>query len=843
LPPTLAQIADCSPELSNQDGRALWAELHQVYARKSLAWPGLVLEDGASHTTLRALSIVEGHVRRVVGIKASPPLYRGIVADLGGALITSWGVSESLVLEAADDIAATADRHGRGRVGSSRAAKRIDKLQADLAAAGKSVTKGPVADTWTRYLGASYLLGQTETTSAIGWQAGFSLVDEDTIAALSGSGLYWIGNHYGEALDRDRLLSEVEGMLRDGMGRVDGGKRLRAAFGREFHRSDAYWRGMASTAATRARSFGALSGMEATGATVYEYVNPVDERSSAVCLGLDGTRFTVKGGVELRENLLQATTPGDWKEIAPWPKVKDLDGPDGAMLSPAELQAKGIAWPPLHFHCRSSIDVVSWSTLDPGDLGPVSELHAGPKPPSKPRKPRKPKAPPRHDVILGERTAGPAGSNAGGFYTGTDGVKRYVKFYDEPGQAASEHLANRLYRDLGLGAPRSELFKTADGKLAYASEILENVGTLGDFARVNPGLAGVRSLEALDGFAADVLTANWDAAGLDLDNIMVLADGSIARIDNGAAFLTRAQGLRKPLDTFTEPNPVEWARFWDGSNAGYSKLAKAAGVERGHDLESLGEQIDAIVALRPKRGGWAKYVGEIEGMTDEERRQVAELLEVRTAFLKRKRDDWRAIREIDALESANPWDVATPYGSDKYNANLWADRNLKPARVGAGRLPAPAYDAAKDYTGSGYRRINSNLRSGGAQTAADRSLTKAIKGSKLPEDVVLYRGANSRTLTPLVNEGILSEGGTDTDLGFGSTAFHRSVSDNWASSGSNSMVFRILARKGSPAMWVDDISANRGEMELLLPPGSTIRVLSSKWNQVAGRWEVDAILE
>ena len=48
----------------------------------------------------------------------------------------------------------------------------------------------------------------------------------------------------------------------------------------------------------------------------------------------------------------------------------------------------------------------------------------------------------------------------------------------------------------------------------------------------------------MKGFAADVLTANWDAVGLVNDNIL-LKGGEAHRIDNGAAFMYRAQGTPK----------------------------------------------------------------------------------------------------------------------------------------------------------------------------------------------------------------------------------------------------------------------------------------------------------
>lgn len=837
------------PELP-ADGPArahAWADLHRVFVARAEAWPARLRADAAGHVAVKALEVVEGHARRALAIRANPPTYKGIVSDLAGALQTSWGLSEELVIEAADDLAKLGAEAAGGGAWKAKGTARLNKLQADLAAAGKAVTVGPMADTFTRYTAAAFLLGQTETTAPLGWEASFSLADQDAITGLADSGLFWIGEHYGDALDRDRLLGEVARMVVRGQGRIKGGELLRAAFGAEFHRSDVYWQGLSATVATRARSFGALSGMEATGALTYEYVNPVDERTSDVCRALDGTRFTVKGGIELRDRLIGANAPADpegWKAIAPWPKVRDLQAPGGGLLSPGELQAKGIAWPPLHFHCRSTIDVDTWGDFPAADLEAlgdpyqvVEEAGPKPKPAAAAKPPPKPKPPPvpRHQVILHQKTGSAQGSNDGGFYTGQDGIRRYVKFYSDPTQAAGEHLANQLYRDLGLPAARSELFRLEDGRVAYASEILDNLGTLGDAFRVLPAAERKRLAErALDGFAADVLTANWDAAGLTADNMIHLADGSIIRIDNGGAMLSRAQGARKAT-AHLEPM-AEWWMFFDGSNPGYSRLAAEAGITRAQEIPSLLDQIERIQALRPKRGGWAKYLEKVQGLDgldDADRAAMAALLEDRTIKLAQKADNLRAIRRLDEIEA----ELAPELG-DRYAAARWGNATLRPARA---NLSAPEKDALYKYTGGDYSAINRNLRGGGAPTAADKQRDAAIKRSKLPRDLVLYRGVNyCDPLTALVKDGAKSEGNTNTDLAFGSSSIFADVARNFASSGSQSIVFRLLARKGLSGAWVEDFTQVGGELEVINPRNTTIRVLASRFNAAANRWEVDA---
>jgi SPP1 gp7 family putative phage head morphogenesis protein len=252
-----------------------------------------------------------------------------------------------------------------------------------------------------------------------------------------------------------------------------------------------------------------------------------------------------------------------------------------------------------------------------------------------------PPAPPKvtgADVILGTKTGGAAGSNEGGFYTGTDGVKRYVKFYKDPAQAYGEVLANKVYRDLGIGAPETTAFEH-EGKIAFASDILPDVKTLGD-----AGLTEARAKDVMKGFVADVLVGNWDAAGMSLDNMVVRADGSIARIDNGGSFLMRAKAGRKPDDVLNKI--TEWDNFFKPSkNPAYAKIALKAGVSDAVDMKDVVvPAIQKIVSMRDGAGGWAKYVEKVApGLNEADKKKMIEILDARTKLLEAKAKELQAV--------------------------------------------------------------------------------------------------------------------------------------------------------------------------------------------------------
>lgn len=232
--------------------------------------------------------------------------------------------------------------------------------------------------------------------------------------------------------------------------------------------------------------------------------------------------------------------------------------------------------------------------------------------------------------ILHEKTGAAAGSNKGGFYTGKDGVKRYVKEYADPSQAHCEVLANSVYKSLGLQAANARVFTDpATGKLLYASDIMQ-----GDALGGAMNKAQAKSFAK--GFVGDVLLGNWDAIGLSHDNVRVDAKGNIQRIDNGGSLLYRAQHGRKPeglLDGISE-----WDVFFSPKNPNYLATMKKAGYNRPEDfaLEVAG-QIKDVLLLREKHGGWSNYLATYApGFDGEDRARVVKMLEARTELLKSK---------------------------------------------------------------------------------------------------------------------------------------------------------------------------------------------------------------
>lgn len=370
--------------------------------------------------------------------KVTTPEFEVPVTSLAAGLSSTWAPDAKAALDTT--IARLLELREQGASEEQLQAEVETTLQGGLASLGpkRAVSMAPKM---RAAMEAVYGLGKDEILGPMGKVKGeFTVQDTDAIAGLNRLGLLWVGGSYGDALPTSDLTQAIADGLKAGEGRKALGARLKAAAGNSIQRGEVYWEGLAATMATRARSFGALEGMSESGVVTYEYVNPLDERTSSVCRHLDGTRFQVKEARALRDRLLKAETPDEWRSIAPWPRNRDVQDEFGKTLPAETLAKRGIMLPPLHMHCRSSVQLVfaDLADLDAGGFSddpfpdfdestpepePVAPAPApAPKPPRKPRAPRNPRPEPavpvvvedpwvaaRHRLVMAEKAARDAG--------------------------------------------------------------------------------------------------------------------------------------------------------------------------------------------------------------------------------------------------------------------------------------------------------------------------------------------------------------------------------------------------------------------------------------------------
>lgn len=232
------------------------------------------------------------------------------------------------------------------------------------------------------------------------------------------------------------------------------------------------------------------------------------------------------------------------------------------------------------------------------------------------------------ETVMGKPLRGQGGSNRGGTYEGTDGVDRYVKLYKNPQQAVGEAMANDVYRQIGIDAPESGVFKHEGGHegsfdrsyppgTAFASTMASDKFYSQPFKDISE-----REAKAFTkGFWADVLLGNWDTVGMQYDNLLWAPRAEkVLRVDNGAALKFRAQGAPKPAQALDSLSEIE-GFFNPKINPQYSALLKKAGVT---SPKQLAEHLPDTIA------GAKRYLENPGDIADPE---LLELLQKRLGLL------------------------------------------------------------------------------------------------------------------------------------------------------------------------------------------------------------------
>ena len=167
-------------------------------------------------------------------------------------------------------------------------------------------------------------------------------------------------------------------------------------------------------------------------------------------------------------------------------------------------------------------------------LGAVAPVHAAPATTSPTaHQPAGESAPGMLPLSSLHKVGHQLGSNPGGVYENAAGKRYYVKLAKSADHAKNEHLAARLYAMLGVPVLANRLVDTGGGKLGTATEWVEKQA----YNQQDPH----HVTEARKNFAAHALLANWDAAGLDLDN-QAMVNGKMTTLDPGGSLIYRAQG-------------------------------------------------------------------------------------------------------------------------------------------------------------------------------------------------------------------------------------------------------------------------------------------------------------
>lgn len=237
------------------------------------------------------------------------------------------------------------------------------------------------------------IAGESRASSVrrFGLDIGVSLTEPDTraIEYVRRSTSAFVTDHLG--VRRDELAQGARDIvasgLEEGLGSDDIAANLAAHLGAEIQRERAYWQVVAMAFANTARTYSQLGAFHDAGIQRYVFEAILDEVTTDVCRYYHGRSFDV--GAAHRQIQQQATleNPDDVREANPWiRRGRDDDGNSilyferggdrvtvaqidrsgvgslddtGAYsngMTSEQLQTAGVPYPPLHGHCRSTIE-------------------------------------------------------------------------------------------------------------------------------------------------------------------------------------------------------------------------------------------------------------------------------------------------------------------------------------------------------------------------------------------------------------------------------------------------------------------------------------------------------
>lgn len=112
-----------------------------------------------------------------------------------------------------------------------------------------------------------------------------------------------------------------------------------------------YWRLVANAATSRAYHYGYTKAAQMAGYTRYAIRAIDDDRTSVLCLELNGQEFPLADAIIQVERIASLENPEEVSTVAPWLTLDQVKG-----KNTLELQDLGIGVPPYHANCRTTIE-------------------------------------------------------------------------------------------------------------------------------------------------------------------------------------------------------------------------------------------------------------------------------------------------------------------------------------------------------------------------------------------------------------------------------------------------------------------------------------------------------
>jgi hypothetical protein len=188
-----------------------------------------------------------------------------------------------------------------------------------------------------------------------------------------------------------------------------------------------------------------------------------------------------------------------------------------------------------------------------------------------------------------------------------------------------------------------------------------------------------------------------------------------------------------------------------------------------------------------------------------------------------------AVATAELERGTNPYPSTSNDAGKAYGDAYWNDflDNLDPKAKGA----------LERYSSFYYKTINGQLRNTAVplqrsvQDLVD-NMDRVMGSRAVPEDVMVVRGTGYDHLLDDVDTLSDLEGTIVKDEGFTSTSLGKTAAFDH-----EPMIMHMRVPQGTPALWIDHISLNKGERELLLARGTDVKV-TRVFQDAAGKWHL-----
>ena len=265
-----------------------------------------------------------------------------LAAELQDLLGLTW---DDLAREALNE-AARQLLSGSGEIGGEELADALETIARALRTTYPALIETGLLDV----IEVAYETAQTGVfrSAQVGLRPSFNLVDNRAISWLHEHHTYWVRNHFDRQV-REDIVRIGERVIQEGLGRREAGQVFQQEVGEKLGQSQSYWESFSNHVTTRSREFGRIEAYVKAGIEELRISAVRDRRTSDVCEFLDGKIIRIADMVELRDRLMEAQSPEDVKEIAPWLDVEEIKTKvRGGYVTDPQL-----ASPPYHWNCRT----------------------------------------------------------------------------------------------------------------------------------------------------------------------------------------------------------------------------------------------------------------------------------------------------------------------------------------------------------------------------------------------------------------------------------------------------------------------------------------------------------